>query len=285
MAFQQSDYHISVMSRDELQIAVDWANTEGWNPGLDDAASFYAADPQGFLIGRLDNRPIATISAVKYGNSFGFVGLYIVEKSYRQKGYGIQIWNRALEYLKGRNVGLDGVVAQQENYKKSGFKLAHRNIRFAGLSRKSSPVSANMVSLSSLDFGDLCGYDRQFFPERRECFLKAWINQPDCHALGIVENGKLSGYGVIRACRTGYKIGPLNAEDKDLAIELFNALTSRVPPGSALYLDTPEPNARAIDVARLNGMEPSFETARMYTGSFPDIALDKVFGITTFELG
>lgn len=112
-----------------------------------------------------------------------------------------------------------------------------------------------------------------------------WINQPNGHAIGIVENTKLSAYGVIRACQTGYKIGPLNAENKDLANELFNALISKVPVGSAIYLDTPEPNTQAIELAQRYDMEPSFETARMYTGSFPEISLDKIFGITTFELG
>ena len=40
------------------------------------------------------------------------------------------IWNAAMDSLAGRNVGLDGVVAQQDNYRKSGFRLAYRNVRF-----------------------------------------------------------------------------------------------------------------------------------------------------------
>ena len=35
--------------------------------------------------------------------------------------------------LEGRVVGLDGVVDQQANYQRSGFVLAHRNIRFGGV--------------------------------------------------------------------------------------------------------------------------------------------------------
>ena len=31
-----------------------------------------------------------------------------------------------------RVIGLDGVVAQQENYRKSGFELAYANIRYGG---------------------------------------------------------------------------------------------------------------------------------------------------------
>jgi ribosomal protein S18 acetylase RimI-like enzyme len=109
------------MTRHELNLAIDWAAIEGWNPGSYDADCFYAADPNGFLIGLLGDEPIATISVVKYGDSFGFLGFYIVKPEYRGMGYGIQIWNAGLEYLKGRTIGLDGVLAQQSNYSKSGL--------------------------------------------------------------------------------------------------------------------------------------------------------------------
>ena len=33
------------------------------------------------------------------------------------------------------------------------------------------------------------------------------------------------------------------------------------------------------------GLSPVFETARMYSGTFPDIDVGKIFGVTTFELG
>ena len=71
---RKSSYTIRTMTRQEIDIAIDWAAAEGWNPGLHDADCFYAADPHGFLIGLLGDEPIATISAVKYGASFGFLG-------------------------------------------------------------------------------------------------------------------------------------------------------------------------------------------------------------------
>ena len=79
-------YQIRTMSRQEVQLAVDWAAAEGWNPGLHDAALFYAADPQGFLAGFLGDRLIATISAVRYRQDFGFIGFYIVTPEFRGHG-------------------------------------------------------------------------------------------------------------------------------------------------------------------------------------------------------
>ena len=133
------NYTIRIATRREVDIALDWAAEEGWNPGLHDADCYYSADPNGFLIGFLGDEPIATISAIKYGNSFGFIGFYIVKPAYRGKGYGIRIWNAALKHLEGRNIGLDGVVAQQEDYKRSGFQLAYRNLRYQGIIESDLP--------------------------------------------------------------------------------------------------------------------------------------------------
>ena len=273
------------MTRQEISIAVDWAAAEGWNPGLHDSDCFYAADPEGFLIGSLNDEPIATISVVKYGDSFGFLGLYIVKPEYRGRGYGIQIWNAGLARLKGRAIGLDGVISQQDNYKKSGFALAYRNIRYQGTGGGHFPADSGIVRLSTIPFGELCAYDKPFFPDDRARFLKRWIDQPQSTALGILRNRQLAGYGVLRVCRAGYKIGPLSADSPELAEQLFLALKARVPQGIPIILDIPAVNPAAVDLVTRYNMSATFETARMYTGKSPDLPVNRLFGVTTFELG
>lgn len=269
----------------EVDFAVELAAREGWNPGLHDADCCYTADPNGFLIGLLGNEPIATISAIRYGNTFGFIGFYIVKPAYRNKGYGIQIWDAALKSLEGRNIGLDGVVAQQDNYKKSGFKPAYRNIRYQGIGGGELPYNGEIMELSHLPFEAIESYDRPFFPEDRSRFIKSWINQPGCTALGVVRGGKLNGYGVIRPCHSGHKIGPLFAESPESAESLFLALKSAVKEEGPIYLDTPELNQAAASLAKRYNMQVVFETARMYAGERPNLLLDRVFGVTAFEVG
>ena len=282
---QNNKYKIRTMNRKEVEIAIEWAAKEGWNPGIYDADCFYSADPDGFFIGLLGDEPIATISAIKYGESFGFIGFYIVKPEYRGKGYGIKIWNAGLKYLEGRNIGLDGVVSQQDNYKKSGFKLAYRNIRHEGRGGGDFPEYSEIVRLSTLPFETIDSYDRTFFPENRTQFLKSWVNQPGCNALGIMQNGKLAGYGVIRRCRFGYKTGPLFADSPELAKNLFLALKSMIKPSETFYIDTPEVNRPAVVLAEHYNMKVVFETARMYTREKPDLPLNRLFGVTSFELG
>ena len=282
---QDGRYVIRGMMPAEIGLAVDWAASEGWNPGLHDAECYAEADPHGFLIGVLDGEPVATISAIRYGASFGFLGFYIVRPEFRGNGYGMQIWDAGIKHLAGRNIGLDGVVAQQDNYRKSGFELAYRNVRFEGTGGGSMPKTRELVPLSSLPFEAVETYERPFFPARRSAFVRAWIQQPDGHALGILGNETLRGYGVIRPCGSGFKIGPLFADTPDLAEVLFRALKSRAGPSDPVFLDTPEMNEAAVRMAQGHGMRVVFETARMYSGESPDLPLSRVFGVTSFEVG
>jgi GNAT superfamily N-acetyltransferase len=222
------NFTVRIASRPEVDTAIEWAATEGWNPGRHDADCYYAADSAGFLIGLLGHEPVATISAIHYGTTFGFIGFYIVTPQYRGKGYGIQIWNEALKKLAGRNVGLDGVLAQQRNYERSGFKLAYRHIRYEGIRDDRTPDRPEIIILSTLPFETIEAYDRPFFPADRSRFIRYWVNQPESISLGIMRAGKLAGYGVMRACRSGHKIGPLFADNAESADSLFLALQSRI---------------------------------------------------------
>ncbi len=273
------------MKREEVDLAIEWAATEGWNPGLNDGDCFYNTDPNGFLIGLLDDKPVAVISAIKYNDHFGFIGFYIVRPGYRGLSYGPLIGKAALEYLNGCNIGLDGVVEKQSNYLSFGFKMAYKNIRYQGLGGGVTPDYPGIVQLHNLPFEKLCEYDESFFPANRSLFLKYWVNQPQSTALGVVKSGHLIGYGVIRICRSGYKIGPLFADTAEVADILFQSLKAKAPQRSPVFLDIPEVNPQAIDLVARYKMSPCFETARMYTGSAPGLPLQKIYGVTSFELG
>jgi len=276
---------VRTMERREVDLAVEWAAREGWNPGLADAECFHAADPEGFLIGEAAGEPVACISAVAYGVHYGFIGFYIVKPEHRGRGYGLHIWNQALQRLQGRTIGLDGVPAQQQNYAASGFSLAYSSVRRQGLSAPGGGGSRTLTDLASLPFATVEDYDRQLFPAPRTGFLRCWLAQPGAAALGFMDGGRLQGYGVLRPCRLGWKVGPLFADSAAGAEALLQGLTKGIPAGEPFFLDSPEANARAVELAEDLGMTPVFETARMYRGEAPQMPLERLFGVTTFELG
>ena len=276
--------HVRPMRPEEIAIAIDWAAAEGWNPGLTDATCFATVDPQGFLIGELDGETAATVSCVNYSASFAFLGFYIVRADLRGRGLGLQIWNAAIAHAGSRVIGLDGVVAQQENYRKSGFALAYANIRYGGTVAPLPEASQAGVALSEIPFVDVEAYDATVFPAPRSAFLRAWFGAPGHIGRAVVRDGRLAGWGVIRPCRTGRKIGPLVADDRATAEAVLSALLSAAGSGE-IFLDVPGTNRDAIALAQGLGLVPVFETARMYTGAIRPVRLERVFGVTSFELG
>lgn len=277
-------FTIRPMQPDEISVAIDWAAAEGWNPGLADAACFASVDPQGFLIGELDGAPVATVSCVNYGASFSFLGFYIVREDFRGHGHGLRIWNAAVAHAGGRVIGLDGVVAQQDNYRKSGFALAYANIRYGGTVAAPGAPQAEIMALSDVPFAIVEADDATVFPAPRPAFLRAWIDAPGHIGCALVRAGRLAGWGVIRPCRRGFKIGPLVADDRAAAEAVLLALLAKAG-GGEIFLDVPGINCEAIALAEGLGLAPVFETARMYTGAIPPLRLERVFGVTSFELG
>jgi hypothetical protein len=278
------DLIISRMAREEVDGAVDWAANEGWNPGLRDAASFHAIDPRGFFSGKIDGVKVGQGSALVYDRDFAFCGFFIVKKEERGKGYGMAITRARLEYVGSRNAGIDGVVAMVDKYKNVGYRTAHRNIRYGGAGKALGRPDPHIVSVDQLDFQELAAYDRRHFPAAREAFLRLWIHQPEGATLAYVDDGEIRGYGVLRACGSGFKIGPLFADTKEIAAALYEAFSARAQ-DAPLFLDTPEPNRDAVTLAEDHGMKPVFETSRMYLKGDPGLPLGNIFGITSFEAG
>ncbi len=247
-------------NREQVALILDWAGQEGWNPGVHDALSFYAADPTGFYLLQLDGQPIASLSAVNYGSEFAFIGLYLVKPAYRHQGYGYALWQQVLGQSPAACLGLDGVVAQQANYRKSGFVLAHSNIRYLGHQALLDGVRHSYLvrDLSAADWAELIAFDTCHFGFPRQAFLRAWTRQPDSKIRLIRDDGKIAAFGVIRACRQAYKVGPLFAPNREMALALLSDLLADCSAGSEFMLDLPEPNQAALAMVQELGMQACF---------------------------
>jgi len=282
-------FTIKPASVEEFQTAIDWAASEGWNPGLEDLATFHNADPEGFLMGWVDGNPVSSISVVRYGTNFGFLGFYIVHPDHRGGGLGMATWEAGMTHLKGRSIALDGVVDQQDNYRKSGFNYVARNIRFTG-----TPIvkidSANDIQIRPVKHDDLAALyklDEKCFPTPRTDFIHDWCmmdNAKTRKTFVAVVKDQVCGFGTIRECEKGYKIGPLFCETFEAANALFNVLAS-LSKGKEISLDVSELNSSAIELASKAGLSPVFETARMVRGEPVSIDWSHVYGIASFELG
>lgn len=278
------NYHIRNLTPDEFHIPIEWARIEGWNPGIHDAESHYPVDPSGWFCAELNGEIIGTVVATNYNDSFSFGGFYIVNEKFRDHGVGLSLIQLMYSHVGDRNFGIDGVYEMESKYNnKMGMKYAYRNIRWKGIA--SGKEQCDLIPATDVPFDELLRYDTVHFPAERRIFLERWIRQPEGTSLvKLHNNGNISGFGVIRKCFEGYKIGPIFADNPEIADEIYEGLTSSIP-GETVFFDTPEPNTAAVRMAEKRAMVEVFGTARMYSKEIPNLPIQEIFGVTTFELG
>lgn len=279
---------IRPMQREEFDTLVEWAANEGWNPGLADADIFWNTDPEGFIALEQNGELIGGGSIVSYDGRYGFMGFFIVRSELRGQGLGGKLWHERVRLLSerlddGATIGMDGVFDMRPFYERGGFQFVARDIRLESTGTPAKP-NTNVLDATTLSMKDLVEFDARYFPTPRPKFVVPWIQQTGGSARAVVEGNRIRGYGVIRPCRSGHKIGPLFAESPSIARNLFLALSSTVP-GELVYLDVPEDNPSAMALASEHNMTEVFGCARLFRGPVPGIPMKDVYGVTTFELG
>ncbi|MGC6443589.1 MAG: GNAT family N-acetyltransferase [Rubripirellula sp.] len=279
----------------ELEKLVSWARDEGWEPGLNDAQQFWAYDADGFLAIQESGKFVGGGAIVRHNHEYGFMGLFIVAAEHRGHGLGRELWfhrrDTLLERL-GSNgaIGLDGVDAMVPFYAAGGFVQATRHRRFCFRRLGGSTVTAlGVVPLTDVSDEALSRLDRQCFPADRVAFLRRWSEQLSAKAFAIEDGEDVLGFGVIRRCTSGWRIGPLFAESAQVADTLCHSLVASVTDESSddlpVFIDVPDANQEGIKWVKELGMEEVFGCERMYYGKAPEIAHHKIFGVTTLEIG
>jgi predicted acetyltransferase len=299
----ETSYVIRELRPCEKPLLFEWANDLSWSPGLFDKDTYYKCDPHGFFLGLVNDKPVAMISGVKYGNDFGYIGLYIVKNlDDRRKGYGLSIFQHALKYLlsdnPNRNIGLSGVTEQQENYTKSGFRLYYSATRYIArgtmeggslvpLSTLLTPASS-ILTATQVDFDDLLAYDRIHFGYDRSVFLKEWIVMKEMKAFVMKSDDEnvIVGFIGARLCANEtYHVGPLFADNVGIAEDLLNYVRSLIPVTSSILFDTPDTNEAALSLMNKYGFTTGCSLGRMFTKELPSIPLNHIYSETSLELG
>lgn len=278
----QPSFHTATL--DEVTLALDWAASEGWNPGLDDAAAFYGSDQSGFFVARVADIMVATISVVNHDDTMAFLGLYLCQPEFRGQGIGFALWQHALEHAGSRCVGLDGVASQEANYAKSGFVRSGTTTRFQGTVPKPAADRVRPLNVPD-DFEAITLLDAQAIGFARPRFLSAWVSDKCATRKTVVleEQGQITGFATARLCRDGAKIGPIVAFGAEAAWSLTTAAAALVE-ATQVSVDLPDTSKEFQIKLESKGFEPTFETARMYRGESPKSS-SSAQAIATMELG
>ncbi len=274
---------IRAMTIEDLEGVLDWAADEGWNPGLDDAAAFLAADPAGFLVKVVADEPVAAISVVNHSASFAFLGLYICKPEHRGQGHGLDVWKAGISHAGERTIGLDGVPDQQENYARSGFVKVGSTVRYEGAIKAAS--DSRIRPATEFELPDLVSRDAQATGIDRSAFSTAWLSQTQSRRTLVLANGAtVNGFATFRRCGLGTKIGPLHAgcEADAHALMASNPFADGDEP---VFVDVQGKGSPLSQFLEELLFKPTFETARMYKGPPPEAELTRYQAIATMELG
>jgi ribosomal protein S18 acetylase RimI-like enzyme len=280
-------FTIRQMRPDDVAVLEGWATTEGWNPGLGDLAFAYSIDPDAFIALHEGPDLVGAGSVFRHNDSAGFMGLFIIHPDYRGRGLGAILWKWRRDRLIARlgpnaTIGMDGVLAMVPFYKKGGFRQNHLNVRFQGMAHAAPP--AGCTPISEVDPAQVMAMDLECFGSNRAGFISSWLKRPGVTAMGLVEEGRLTGFGVARPCRVGHKIGPLYARSPRQAERILNDLSGRIS-GDQVQIDAPDINHHAAAVFAGLGWSPVFQCARLYLGPAPAADLGATYGVASLEFG
>lgn len=267
----------------EVEDILGWAVEEGWNPGLDDAAAFHAADPHGFFGAYVDGALAAGISVVRHSAEFAFLGLFICKPEFRGKGLGSWLWYKAVSHAQGRVIGLEGVPEQELTYQRRKFRSDLATTRFKG--RLEARESRDLRAMAEADIKPLIAMEWAASGSLKPAYMEAWLRGAATRQTLVLEaNGAPVGFAVVRKCRDGdYKIGPLVAPDLPAARALL-AGAGRIAEGGDVSLDVPGQCEALADLARGQGLEPVSTTRRMYCGGRIEPGRG-IYAVGTLELG
>ena len=177
---------------------------------------------------------------------------------------------------------MDGVVDMQPFYAKGGFEHQFADIRYTkvGVAQGVHPNIVEGIGATSA----LHRYDKGCFGFDRPRFLGPWTSQPGVRVFRFERAGEIQGWAALRLAVSGRRIGPLFANTPEAAEALYEACLNAAQ-GEAVHLDVPMSNAHAVDLVHRHGAEPQFECARMVHGPVPNWPIDRIYGVTSFELG
>ncbi len=279
------------LTRDELDVVLRWAVDAGWNPGLHDADALWAADPDALGGVEVDGMLVGAGATVRRGSRAGGVGLLLVEPSHRSRGIGSLTFpflvDGALSRLEaGAGLVLDCPESYQDFCERFGFvpvRRVARSTAVATLGRR-GPYTGQLRALAQLPFDRVVAYDAKFSGGERPDFLRAWMTPKGGLGLGAYEAGWLIGMAILRPAHDGYRIGPFYAESRDIAEDLFVALSGTVV-GQKLVLDVPLEDPDIVAFASSKGFTLAAQAVHMQLGQVVEGPREQVYGESTLEYG
>ncbi len=247
------------------------ADEENWICGRWEFDFLLRHFQRGCLAARLDDGPIAFITAVKYGSS-GWIGNLVVRADQRGKGIGSTLMERSLQTLLDDGVRTVWLTASEKGrpiYELLGFRAIDRVGRWFG-----TGSSVGCDEVSDLSLADILAADRAGWGDTRESIIAEVME------LGMVITHD-AGFLVCQPNAAGMMLGPWSVTCRENASLLLDAARRRAGADIPLFLDVPESNDDATRLLRSREFTKRGGSLLMYLGEKPAYDPRRIYALAS----
>jgi GNAT superfamily N-acetyltransferase len=270
--------------RSDLEFAHCLSRGVGWNQTRRDWERFLELAPGGCFLAESRGQPAGTATTTAYGTELAWIGMVLVESSFRRRGIGTALLEAAIGHLRDRAnvtcIRLDATPEGRPLYEGLGFVAEWDLRRWVRAEPDGACPSPPEPEKAPLPASSLA-LDLAVFGADRSLLLESLRSGSD-DALFLPDGS----FGFRRAGERAHYLGPVTAATSASGLALAERLVSRCPRDRPLFWDLPESNEAATALAVRLGFHPVRLLTRMRLGE--NAALQdpsRIFGLAEPGLG
>lgn len=218
-----------------LDSALRLSSSAGWNQTREDWARLARLNPAGVGVRVEDDEVRASYSVICHGNATAWIGMILVDPSYRGTGMGKAAFQAALDCAQNtgcHTLGLDATPLGEPIYLKHGFVATGPIVRWTGALAPDHAASANPIAPSAWDPA-IAAFDTARSGADRSALLHD-LATTDSTLFVHQAGGEISGYAFLRPGRLTAHLGPIVADTDDTLALLLHAVTSHLEGGKVI---------------------------------------------------
>ncbi|KRE00398.1 hypothetical protein ASE63_10075 [Bosea sp. Root381] len=263
----------------QLSIGVGWPHRpEDWRLVMAVGHGFVACDAIGRALGSAMWWP--------FGDHFATVGMVITSPRLQAQGAGRMLMEAIFEQCGDRDLRLSATKAGYRLYRSLGFEPIGRIFQHQGRNvslPSPAPATAGLRPAAASDLAAIAELDARAYGADRHHVIAVLMAQ----SIGtIVErDGAVVGFALCRPFGRGHVVGPIVAEDDDMAVALV-APHVEAHQGSFLRVDTAQEQGSFGAFLESCGMTIFDSVTPMIRGRHhPAQGAARTFGLATHALG
>jgi len=269
---------IRALSERDISFAMTLKNIAGWNQTEQDWRDYLYYDREGCFLAEFDGEKAATMTTIRYGTYFGWIGMVLVHPDYRGRGVATQLLQSGIRHLRDQGVRcikLDATAMGKKVYVPLGFEEEYdvRRYELDTASALSVPKhtaafgsAGGVQPLTGAHLKEIAAYDETIFGANRSAVLERLAIREPQYCFFTRDDRGMTGYLMAHQGYEAVQIGPWAASDVHAAEALLTALLASVGEGK-VFFDLPCPNVQGIGLAEKAGFRIQRTFCRMHLGN------------------